>query len=283
MKKNIIAVILMVLSIQAFAQTTNTNEKTVEKILVDENNNIVVKLSNPNQIGTLEAHITFGSIKITGTKNKDVIIKNSGDDLPSSENDKKAEGLRKISNNSSGLSISEQNNTIVLIADHFPGNITDLEILVPENFNLKLNTAIHGEIVISNVKGNFELENHSGVTLEDVSGNALVTTLHGNIKANFLSWDNNNPMAFSSLNGMIDVTLPANAKFDLKLSSNIGNIYTDFDFITLKKTESSKDKHAQSGVYKVNTLSHISGKVNTGGPEIMMKTLNGNIYLRKGK
>ncbi len=35
-------------------------------------------------------------------------------------------------------------------------------------------------------------------------------------------------MAFTSLNGVIDVTLPASTRANLKLRSDMGDVYTDF-------------------------------------------------------
>jgi hypothetical protein len=40
---------------------------------------------------------------------------------------------------------------------------------------------------------------------------------------------------------------------------------------------------AKDGMYKVSIEDWVKGKVNGGGGEIMMKNMNGNIYVRKTK
>ena len=42
--------------------------------------------------------------------------------------------------------------------------------------------------------------------------------------------DPNKPLSFSSMNGTIDVTLPADFKANVKLRTDHGEIYSDFDF-----------------------------------------------------
>jgi len=68
------------------------------------------------------------------------------------------------------------------------------------------------------------------------------------------------PMAFSTMNGPIDVTLPAGIKANFKITPQQGDVYTDFDI-------------NQTGL----------SKVNGGGPEINFRSTFGNIYIRKGK
>ena len=91
-------------------------------------------------------------------------------------------------------------------------------------------------------------------------------------------------MSFTSLSGSIDVTLPAGAKARLKMKTNSGDIYSDFD-ITMEpgaKPVTTDDRKA-GGKYRVHTESTMYGAINGGGPEITLTTFSGNIYLRKKK
>ena len=66
-------------------------------------------------------------------------------------------------------------------------------------------------------------------------------------------------MAFTSLNGRIDVTFPPSAKFNAKLKSDRGEIYSDFD-VDVNKTESKANKVTKDGMYKVSIDDWIEAK-----------------------
>ena len=87
-------------------------------------------------------------------------------------------------------------------------------------------------------------------------------------------------MAFTSLNGNLDVTFPSDYKADVKARTENGNVYTDFEMN--QRTSADVDQKRNSkGVYKVTVDKWISGEINGGGPEILFKTLNGNVIIRK--
>jgi len=272
MKRIIIVLILLVLSVHAFAQSNTTEE-------------IVVPLTRPNDTGTLEVNLMSGAIRVTGTKTKEVIIKATLVERESKRKPKEeVGGLKRIANTGLGLTVTEQNNNIEVSSEAM-NRIVNLEIQVPQNFNLKLSSINHGDLVVRNVNGNFELDNvNGGITLENVSGNAVANTTNGPVKANFLKWDNKSPMAFSTLNGDVDITLPAGSKFNAKLNSDRGEVYTDFDLARDAKQAPAKSAgRTDGGVYRVSIAEFITGKANGGGAEIMVKNMNGNIYLRKSK
>ena len=88
-----------------------------------------------------------------------------------------------------------------------------------------------------------------------------------------------------SLNGKIDVTLPASLKANLNLQSSRGEVYSDFDVVlaaTPPKVEETKREEGR-GRYRVSTGRGVVGKVNGGGQDITFKNMNGDIYIRKGK
>ena len=89
-------------------------------------------------------------------------------------------------------------------------------------------------------------------------------------------------MAFSSIEGKIDVTFPADVKAYVKMKSDNGDIFSDFD-IEIDKRKTQVNKSDKTGVYKISLEDWTNGKINGGGPEILLKTLEGNIYIRKGK
>jgi DUF4097 and DUF4098 domain-containing protein YvlB len=89
-------------------------------------------------------------------------------------------------------------------------------------------------------------------------------------------------MAFSTLNGNVDITFPASLKANVKLKSDRGEIYSDFDVIT-EKHGPNVSHNNKSGMYNLKVEDWVYGKIDGCGPEMMMKNMNGNIYIRKAK
>jgi DUF4097 and DUF4098 domain-containing protein YvlB len=127
---------------------------------------------------------------------------------------------------------------------------------------------------VSNVNGS--------IKLTDISGSVVATTVNGPVIVTFKSIDPKAAMAFSTLNGKIDVTFPASLKANVKLKSDRGDIFTDFDVATEQQkpnvTRTNKD-----GMYGLKIDEWVYGKIAGGGPELMMKTTFGAVYIRKAK
>ena len=86
-------------------------------------------------------------------------------------------------------------------------------IQVPVNTSLKLSCINGGNIVVEDISGEIEVNNiNGGVKLTNVSGSVIAHALNQNVivKLNKITPDKS--MSFSSLNGDVDVTLPADAK-----------------------------------------------------------------------
>jgi DUF4097 and DUF4098 domain-containing protein YvlB len=91
------------------------------------------------------------------------------------------------------------------------------------------------------------------------------------------------PMAFSSLNGDIDVTFPADLKANLVLSSDRGEVFSDYEVALAARApqQVKEDSRGQGGHYQVKVDKTIRGSINGGGQEIQFRNFNGNIYIRK--
>ena len=260
---------------------------------------IQIPLSQPNKPGTLRASLLNGSIMVSGYKGKDVTVSYStrdGKTRDRSRDNDESEGLRRIPNNNTGLEVREENNTVTVKTGAFNRTV-DLHIQVPADFSLKLKTLNDGVIVVEDVSGELDLDNLNGdITLRNVSGSASASTLNGNIIASFKKATPNMPMAFSNLNGKIDVTLPPAAKFNAKLKSDNGELFTDFDMAMEKGDKGLQLEDQKRGVAPIKLRGSDSGsgpriyaekwlygKINGGGPDILFKNFNGNIYIRKSK
>jgi len=121
---------------------------------------------------------------------------------------------------------------------------------------------------------------NGAIELVNIGGSAMVNSVNGNILATFASVAQDKPMAFSNVNGSIDISLPASTPMRAKLRSEWGEMFTDFD-IDLQQGEQVNRGRTGSGGYRVSVNNWVLGDINGGGPEYLIKTLRGNIYLRK--
>jgi len=239
---------------------------------------LVVPLSNANESGVLDVNILYGSIKVVGSTAKDVIITVSSEQKK--VEDKSKNGLKRIPNNSFGLTAKEENNYVKVKTDFNKKNVV-LEIKVPQNFGLKLRAVNDGDIEVENVNGEMEINHVNGeINLTDVSGSAMVNTMNGDIKVIFKGVTKNTPMAFTTFNGDVDVTFPEDLKASLKMQSSMGEIYTDFDMV-MKKSTPKEEKNSEEGVYKISIEEWVNGDINGGGPEMTFKNFQGDIIIRK--
>jgi hypothetical protein len=245
-----------------------------------------VPLSDPNKEGKLKVEIINGSIKVVGYDGKDIIIDAvSIDKSEKKTNKERADGMRRIATNSGFELTAKENNNIVTVGVDKVNIVVNITIKVPRKFSLKLSTINEGDILVENVNGNLEVSNINGnIKLKSVAGSVVANTINDDIVVNFTNITANTPMAFTSLNGNVDITFPATIKANVKLKSEMGEVFSDFDIDidkTLSNTKHVTDK--EKGLYKIKKNEWTYGKINNGGAEIMMKTFNGNIIIHKVK
>ena len=246
---------------------------------------VVVPARNTTHARKVDVNVMGGSITVKGYAGKEVIVEarpgsptkvKPGKEVP----DKAAEGMRRLDLPQRGLSVEEENNVVTVRMQH--AQSAELVISVPPDTSLTLHT-MHGEIAVEGVKGELDVDSMNGkITLTNVSGSVLANAMNGAMKVTMDSVDPNKPLSFSSLNGTIDVTLPADFKANLKLRTDHGEIYSDFDFKLGGGAVTEKNDSAD-GKFKVKMDRTITGTINGGGTEATFKTYNGTIYLRKKK
>ena len=88
------------------------------------------------------------------------------------------------------------------------------------------------------------------------------------------------PMSYNTYNGEVDLTLPEDTKANFKMKSDRGEIFSGFE-MQLEPSKPETRADSKSGVYKVKVNEWVKGKINGGGPEITIKTYNGDVYIRK--
>jgi hypothetical protein len=252
-----------------FAQTGSTETLTVP-------------LSSPGKPYTLKVQLVTGSIKITGYDGKDVIVNVIPAKDDEEENPKAAEnGMKRISTHGGfEVTAKEADNTVTVNTGN-PNMAINLELKIPQDVKLKAGTVNDGSVTVDNLRGELEVNNvNDEIIMNGVSGSVVANTVNGDVKVSFKSVDPKAPMAFSTLNGDVTVTLPSDTKANLKLQSENGDVFSDFD-IDIDKTPAKVDKTTEPGLYQIKKDSWVNGKINGGGPEMMMKNMQGDIYVKK--
>ena len=80
------------------------------------------------------------------------------------------------------------------------------------------------------------------------------------------------------------MTLPSDTKATVKMETQNGSIYSDFEIQMNASPREPKveDVRKGGGKFRVVTEKARFGSINGGGPEFRFKTVNGNIHIRKG-
>lgn len=243
---------------------------------------VTVPFSDPSRPGLLEANLINGSIEVTGYDGKEVVIEARTRTRQYSRDKSREKGMKRIVMTSTGLEVEEQHNEMqVTAASHM--RAIDFTIKVPHKTNLKLGTVNGGHIVVENVDGDLELNNTNGsIEARNVSGAVVANTTNGKVEVTFEKVDPKKPMSFVTFNGRVDVTFPDNIKADVKMKSDQGEIYSDFDVkVEDRPRLIQEDTRKRGGKYKVRVESSIFGSINGGGPLYHFSTYNGSIYIRK--
>ena len=242
-----------------------------------------VPFSDPSRPGTVRISVLNGTVTVKGANRRDVQIdtKAAQDDdrnRGNRRNDRTA-GLRRLSQ-AAGFEAIEENNQIIITSS--ANDDEELVVYVPTRTNLKVNGTNGDGIIVEGVEGDIETQHVNGeITLINVSGTVIAHTTNGDVKATVARLTPDKPMAFTSLNGDIDVTLPGTTRATFKLRSDMGDVYTDFDLKLTSQTSTSQGTRT-GGRYRVEVNKSLTGTLNGGGPEIELRTYNGDVYLRRG-
>ncbi len=270
MKKRIDMTILAALMLAASAYAQDSGDR------------ITVNFSDPSKPGLLRVNVVNGAITVKAHTGRDVIIEGKAPNRRQSET---REGLRRIDANNAGLSIEEENN-VMTISSRNPNNGGNVDILVPAKTNLNLRAVNGGAIAVEDVEGEIEVNNTNGnIALNNVAGSVVAHAQNGRLVASLRELTPNKPMSFTSMNANVDVTLPANAKANLKIRTDNGEAWSDFDIQRQSSAPPVVEdtRRGGTGRYRIQTDRTINATINGGGPDFEVRTLNGNIYLRKGK
>lgn len=243
----------------------------------------VVPFSDPSRIGKVEVQLLSGSITVRGENRRDVaVVLQAGSPGRPQVERSAPPGMRRLTQTPS-FTISEERNEIKIESASMGKGEGSVEIRVPLKANLKLGSVNGGTVTVENVEGDLEIQNVNGpVSLNNVAGSVVANSVNGGVTAKLSRVTADKAMAFTSFNGKVDVTLPPSIKANLKMRSDQGDIFTDFD-VALRPGGEKPNPTRNDGRYRLEVNRAIYGSVNGGGPEIELRTFNGSVYLRKGQ
>lgn len=248
----------------------------------DAGDRVTVPFRDPSKPRTLVVKVINGGMTVRGYDGKDVIVDAHGGSTRSRRPPRDVpDGMHRLEANSAGLDVTEDNNVMTIQAGVM--HSADLTIQVPMQTSLRLTTLNGGKIQVENVAGEIEAENMNGaVTLTNVSGSVVANSMNGRVTVSLDHVTPNKTMSFSTMNGPIDVTLPADVKANLRMRTDNGDIYTDFDVkLDGSRPPEVDDQRKNGGHYRVRVDKTMYGSINGGGPEIRFTTYNGNIMIHK--
>lgn len=139
----------------------------------------------------------------------------------------------------------------------------DFSIRVPARVGF-VGRTINGEVSANALTGNVVAKTINGSIRISTTGYAEASTINGGITAKFADASWPAALNFKTLNGEINLDLPANVSTEVDAETLNGQINSDFP-INLVSFKSRK---------------HLRGRIGVGGRELHLKTLNGSINLR---
>lgn len=241
---------------------------------------IPVTLSDPSRPARVKVSMVNGGITVKGYEGKEVVVEAR---MRNRENSRNEGGPKRLAISTTGLTVEEENNEVNINTESYMHPI-DVSISVPVHASLKLRAVNDGDIVVTGVDGELDVDDINGaVTLDNVSGSVVAHALNGHVYATLTRVDPQKAMAFSSLNGDIDVTFPADLKANVSIRSDQGDVFSDFD-VQLQATAPQpvvEDSRPKGGKYRVKIDRTVRGTINGGGPEIQFRNFQGKIYIRK--
>jgi len=217
------------------------------------------------------------NVTVEGYDGDELLIRGSGHYEAPPAN---ANGLRAIysggasDNTRLGLAVVPGDNNTIRITGLTHGD-DHYTVRLPRQADVSFEQATWGgsdDLTLRDLAGRIEVSLKSGdIRLLNVSGPVVANTISGDIKVQF-SATPTQPSAVTSVSGDVDVTLPPSAKVSLSMRSISGEIYTDFDL----------NLGGGNGLRHVGGQT-VEGRANGGGATFSLKTISGDIFVRKAK
>jgi hypothetical protein len=124
---------------------------------------------------------------------------------------------------------------------------------------------VNGEVEAASLGGDVQAHTVNGKIRISTAGSAEAKTVNGSITASLGQAAGLKPLEFHTVNGGIDLELPATVNANIHASTVNGHISTDFPLMIHGKFSGRE----------------ITGAIGQGGPDLNLKTVNGSIELHR--
>jgi len=204
--------------------------------------------SDPTKPGILKVQVGRGDLRIQGTDTTEVVVKS---EAKAANKAPRQDGLRVLTAASS-FSLTETDNVITLdaLGEGWAGSSADFRITVPRTTSIIVQNSWGGDVTCTGLSGDIEINSMNGqIRLDDVSGGIVVSTMNGEIRATIRELQDKKPLSFTSMNGEVQLRIPAQAKANVRLRTQNGSVLTDFEETALvTKTESVSRPDSRAAV-----------------------------------
>ncbi|HKW36069.1 MAG TPA: hypothetical protein VJN92_23910 [Candidatus Acidoferrum sp.] len=236
---------------------------------------------------SLEIDNVWGSIEVVGT-NSDQVQLTVNKSTRAETKDKLEQARKEVT-----LDITEQNGLLKLYVNgpfrchcddgcgrrEFEGYIVkmDFQLRVPRDIDIKVKTVNEGHVVVRDINGNFLVRNVNGdVEMTNIAGSGTARTVNGPVKASFLQ----NPREasdFQTINGNVELRFAPGLAADFRFKTFNGGIYSDFPVTALPVRAVQEERYGGKFVFHADRYTGV--RVSSGGPEIKVENLNGDIRI----
>jgi hypothetical protein len=236
---------------------------------------------------SLEIDNVWGSIEVVGT-NSDQVQLTVKKAARAESKDKLEQARKEVT-----LDITEQAGSLKLYVNgpfrcncndgcghrEFEGYIVkmDFQIQVPRDIDIKVKTVNEGRVVVRDISGNFLVRNVNGeVEMDNIAGSGTARTVNGPVKVSFRQ----NPREssdFHTINGNVELRFAQGLAADFRFKTFNGSIYSDFPVTALPVRAIQEEHHGAKVVFHADRYTSV--RVNSGGPEIKVENLNGEIRI----
>jgi hypothetical protein len=153
----------------------------------------------------------------------------------------------------------------------------DFQVHVPRDIDIKVKTVNEGRVVVRNINGSFVVRNVNGdIEMNNVAGSGTARTVNGPVIVSFRQNPRENS-EFKTVNGSIELRFAHDLSADFRFKTFNGGIYSDFPVTTMPVHAIQEERRGGKMVYRADR--YTGARVNSGGPEIQIENLNGDIRI----
>lgn len=136
---------------------------------------------------------------------------------------------------------------------------------VPKTASLEVKT-VNGKVLVDGLQGPIDAHTTNGrIDIRNVGGEINAVTVNGSISARLIKLDMDRSVSLRTTNGSVRIGLPVDVHAEVRASTVNGSVSTDYPM----------------EVQGQFTGKRIEGEINGGGGLIVLKAVNGSIYIEK--